>query len=282
MARNIVAVQFERLGKKYYFSANNFSLEIGDPVVVETVRGMELGYIVKTDLDVSDDEIVSPLKPIVRLATEQDLLEYQENKKQEPEIMEKTSELVRKHNLDMKLLNCEYTLDKSRLIIYFTADGRVDFRDLVKDLANTFHIRIELRQVGARDGAKVLGGIGPCGMLTCCTTFLGDFQPVTIKMAKNQNLSLNPGNISGLCGKLMCCIRYEDDNYKEYRKTMPKVGSTVETVDGEAEVTNVNFISQVVTVRFADGNMTSYPLSDLLGRNKKNHHNNKQKSSNNQ
>jgi len=281
MARNIVAVQFERLGKKYYFSANNFSLEIGDPVVVETVRGMELGYIVKTDLDVSDDEIVSPLKPIVRLATEQDLLEYQENKKQEPEILEKTAELVRKHNLEMKLLNCEYTLDKSRLIIYFTADGRVDFRDLVKDLANTFHIRIELRQVGARDGAKVLGGIGPCGMLTCCTTFLGDFQPVTIKMAKNQNLSLNPGNISGLCGKLMCCIRYEDENYKEYRKTMPKVGATVETVDGEAEVTNVNYISQVVTVRFKDGNMTSYPLSDLLGRNKKNHNNN-QKSSNNQ
>ncbi len=282
MARNIVAVQFERLGKKYYFSADNFSLEIGDPVVVETVRGMELGYIVKTDLDVSDDEIVSPLKPIVRLATEQDLLEYRENKKQEPKIMEKTAELVRKHNLEMKLLNCEYTLDKSRLIIYFTADGRVDFRDLVKDLANTFHIRIELRQVGARDGAKVIGGIGPCGMLTCCTTFLGDFQPVTIKMAKNQNLSLNPGNISGLCGKLMCCIRYEDENYREYRKTMPKVGSTVETVDGKAEVTNVNFISQVVTVRFPDGNMTSYPLSELLEYNKRNQPNNKQKQSRNQ
>lgn len=266
MSRNIVAVQFERLGKKYYFSADNFSLEIGDPVVVETVRGMELGYIVKTDLDVSDDDIVSPLKPIVRLATEQDLLQYQQNKEQEPEIMETTAKLVKKHHLEMKLLNCEYTLDKSRLIIYFTADGRVDFRNLVKDLANTFHVRIELRQVGARDGAKVLGGIGPCGMLTCCTTFLGDFQPVTIKMAKNQNLSLNPGNISGLCGKLMCCIRYEDDNYREYRKTMPKVGSMVTTVDGEAKVTNVNYISQVVTVRFDDGNMTSYPISDLTDR----------------
>jgi cell fate regulator YaaT (PSP1 superfamily) len=252
MQHSVVAIQFNRLGKKYYFDTANIDVKNGDKVVVETARGVELGFVVSNIMMIGSDELVSPLKPIVRIANPSDVKRYEENLEKEIIVLSKTDQLVKKNKLEMKLLNCEYTLDRAKLIIYFNAEGRVDFRELVKDLANEFHVRIELRQVGTRDGAKVLGGIGPCGRQTCCTTFLNEFQPVSIKMAKNQNLSLNPNNISGICGKLLCCINYEDDQYKELRQIMPKMDSVVSTAEGRGRVTNINFILQQVTVRIKD------------------------------
>jgi len=263
MEHTVVAIQFNRLGKKYYFDSAHIEVKRGDKVVVETARGIELGFVASDRMSINNDELVSPLKPIVRTATEEDLRNYEENESKEPYIMEKTGELVQKNKLEMKLLNCEYTLDRSKLIIYFNAEGRVDFRELVKDLANEFHVRIELRQVGTRDGAKVLGGIGPCGRQTCCTTFLTEFQPVSIKMAKNQNLSLNPNNISGICGKLLCCIKYEDEHYKKIRKIMPKMNSYVQTPSGKGQVIQVNYIMQEVTVNI-DNNYYNYNISELI------------------
>ncbi len=268
MEHQVVPIKFNRLGKHYYFSTEGKDIKKGDKVVVETVRGIELGEAMSDVVVVADHEIVAPLKPIIRIASEQDILQDNANKENEPAVLKKTAEYVKKNNLEMKLLNCEYTLDRSKLIIYFTAEGRVDFRELVKDLANEFRLRIELRQVGARDGARVLGGIGPCGLITCCSTFLGEFQPVTIKMAKNQNLSLNPANISGLCGKLLCCIHYEDENYKEYRKIMPKIDSYVTTPDGRGRVTQVNFITLTAKVDFENGNSGYYHVRDMKFREK--------------
>jgi cell fate regulator YaaT (PSP1 superfamily) len=224
---------------------------------------LELGEAVSNVINISDEEIVSPLKPILRLANFEDLKTHKENINKEPLVMEKTTELVRQNNLDMKLLNCEYTLDKSKLIIYFTAEGRVDFRELVKDLANEFHVRIELRQVGARDGAKVIGGIGPCGRQTCCTTFLREFEPVSIKMAKNQNLSLNPSNISGICGKLLCCIRYEDENYRDFKKEMPNINSLVWTLEGRGRVVDINYSLQSASIKFKDGSIKDFDINDI-------------------
>lgn len=252
MQHTVVAIQFNRLGKKYYFDTANIDVKNGDKVVVETARGVELGFVVSDQMTIGNEALVSPLKPIVRIASEHDIKKYEENVEKEARVLLKTEELIRKNQLEMKLLNCEYTLDRSKLIIYFNAEGRVDFRELVKDLANEFHVRIELRQVGTRDGAKVLGGIGPCGRQTCCTTFLTEFQPVSIKMAKNQNLSLNPNNISGICGKLMCCINYEDDQYTELRKIMPKMDSVVDTPEGRGKVKSLNFMLQEVTVNIKD------------------------------
>jgi cell fate regulator YaaT (PSP1 superfamily) len=252
MQHSVVAIQFNRLGKKYYFDTANIDVKNGDKVVVETARGVELGFVVSNKMMIGNDELVSPLKPIVRIANPSDINRYEENVEKEKRVILKTDELVKKNKLEMKLLNCEYTLDRAKLIIYFNAEGRVDFRELVKDLANEFHVRIELRQVGTRDGAKVLGGIGPCGRQTCCTTFLNEFQPVSIKMAKNQNLSLNPNNISGICGKLLCCIHYEDEQYKELRQKLPKMDSYVDTPEGKGRVTNVNFILEQVTVNIKD------------------------------
>ena len=262
MEHTVVAIQFNRLGKKYYFDSSKITVAKGDKVVVETARGIELGTVVSDQMNIHNDELVSPLKPIVRIANEKDLREFEDNNEKEPIVLKKTDELVKKNKLEMKLLNCEYTLDKSKLIIYFNADGRVDFRELVKDLANEFHVRIELRQVGTRDGAKVLGGVGPCGRQTCCTTFLTEFQPVSIKMAKNQNLSLNPNNISGICGKLLCCIKYEDDVYKEIRKNMPKMNAYVNTPSGRGKVIQINYIMQQVTVEI-DSNFYNYSIDEL-------------------
>jgi cell fate regulator YaaT (PSP1 superfamily) len=262
MEHTVVAIQFNRLGKKYYFDTAHIEVKRGDKVVVETARGIELGFVASDRMSIGNEELVSPLKPIVRIATEEDIRNYEENTSKEPFVMKKTDELVKKNELEMKLLNCEYTLDRTKLIIYFNAEGRVDFRELVKDLANEFHVRIELRQVGTRDGAKVLGGIGPCGRQTCCTTFLNEFQPVSIKMAKNQNLSLNPNNISGICGKLLCCIKYEDDQYKEIRRNMPKMNSYVLTPSGKGQVVQVNYIMQQVTVNI-EGNFYNYHISEL-------------------
>ncbi|MDD4184139.1 MAG: stage 0 sporulation family protein [Candidatus Izemoplasmatales bacterium] len=264
----VVPVQFNRVGKKYYFSAEGKTIRAGDQVVVETIRGIEIGTASEDPKLIKDNEVVSPLKPIIRVATDQDKAMQAENEAMEPGVLKRTQELVKKHQLDMKLLTAEYTLDRQKLLIYFTAEGRVDFRELVKDLANEFHIRIELRQVGARDGAKVLGGIGPCGLITCCSQFLGEFEPVSIKMAKNQNLSLNPSSISGLCGKLLCCIHYEDENYREFRKQMPKVNSIVVTPDGSGRVTQVNFFNLTAKVEFPDNKTDFYHVSKLEFREK--------------
>jgi cell fate regulator YaaT (PSP1 superfamily) len=263
MEYNVVPIQFARLGKQYYFDAVHFDVKQGDKVVVETIRGLELGFAMKPPFMIDEKELVSPLKPIIRVATSEDYEAYLSHKAEEPEALKKCANVVRKSNLEMKLLQCEYTLDKQKLIVYFTAEGRIDFRDLVKDLANIFRVRIELRQVGARDGARVLGGIGPCGLLTCCTTFLGEFETVSIRMAKNQNLSLNPTNISGLCGKLLCCIQYEDENYKEYRKTMPKQDSLVTTPDGKGKVVQLNFLNQEVKVQFPGMGSKVYKVSEI-------------------
>ncbi|MDD3477289.1 MAG: stage 0 sporulation family protein [Candidatus Izemoplasmatales bacterium] len=264
MTYQVAPVQFNKLGKKYHFDYNNLPIKKGDFVVVETVRGIEMGQVATELVTLEEKDLVSPLKPIIRIATEADIRQFDENKAAEEHVMKRTKELVKKDELDMKLLNCEFTLDKSKLIIYFTAEGRVDFRDLVKDLAGEFHMRIELRQVGARDGARVLGGIGPCGYLTCCTSFLGEFQPVSIKMAKNQSLSLNPTNISGLCGKLLCCINYEDDLYKEYRKELPKLNSYLRTKAGaKGKVSQVNFLTQIVKMDYETGGSEFLHVSDL-------------------
>ncbi len=263
MQHTVVAIQFNRLGKKYYFSTNGLDLKMGDFVVVETIRGFELGEAVSNIMQISEQEVVSPLKPILRLANFEDLKTHKENIEKEPYVLQKTQDFVRLNKLDMKLLNCEYTLDRTKLIIYFTAEGRVDFRELVKDLANEFHVRIELRQVGARDGAKVIGGIGPCGRQTCCTTFLREFEPVSIKMAKNQNLSLNPSNISGICGKLLCCIRYEDENYRDFKKEMPNINSLVWTLEGRGKVVDINYSLQSATIQFKDGTTIVFDINDI-------------------
>ncbi len=264
MANTVVGIRFKPVGKKYYFDPNNIELEQYDKVVVETVRGIELGEVIEEQKEIDDSEIISTLKPILRKATNKDLMDHYQNEKDIEGVLERTHVHVTKNELEMKLLGAEYTLDRSKLIIYFNAEGRVDFRELVKDLANEFHLRIELRQVGTRDGAKFLGGIGPCGYLLCCTTFLGDFETVSIRMAKNQNLSLNPNNISGLCGKLLCCIRYENDTYNEYKQSLPKVGSEVETVDGYAKVLAVNVINQSVRVITQEDGVKSYDVEELL------------------
>ena len=262
MQHTVVAIQFNRLGKKYYFDTANIDVKNGDKVVVETARGIELGNVVSNKMQIGNEDLVSPLKPIVRIAYPDDIRKYEENVEREIYVLKKTDEFIKKHNLDMKLLNCEYTLDRTKLIIYFNAEGRVDFRELVKDLANEFHVRIELRQVGTRDGAKVLGGIGPCGRQTCCTKFLSEFQPVSIKMAKNQNLSLNPNNISGICGKLLCCITYENEYYKDLRKQMPKMDSYVSTPEGKGHVTSINYVLEQVTVN-VKGTFHKYHVSEI-------------------
>jgi len=263
MQYKVVSVNFSKLGKKYFFDTANQDLAFGDKVIVETIRGLELGFVAENPKMVEESELVSALKPVIRKASEKDYEQYLANQAEQPTVLERCAQLIAKNKLDMKLLNCEYTLDRSKLIIYFNAEGRVDFRDLVKDLANQFRVRIELRQVGTRDGAKVLGGIGPCGLLTCCTTFLGEFETVSIKMAKNQNLSLNPTNISGLCGKLFCCINYEDDNYKEYRKSMPKLDSYVFTEKGRCRVVQVNFLNQTVKVEYPDRTAELLPVASV-------------------
>lgn len=263
MQYKVVSVNFSKLGKKYYFDTANLELAFGDKVIVETIRGLELGFVAENPKYIEESELISALKPVIRKASEKDYEQYRTNIEEQPAVLERCAQLIEKNKLDMKLLNCEYTLDRSKLIIYFNAEGRVDFRDLVKDLANQFRVRIELRQVGTRDGAKVLGGIGPCGLLTCCTTFLGEFDTVSIKMAKNQNLSLNPTNISGLCGKLFCCINYEDANYKEYRISMPKLDSYVFTEKGRCKVVQVNFLNQTVKVEYPDRTAELLPVANV-------------------
>lgn len=265
MANTVVGIRFKSAGKKYYFDPQGIELQMYDKVVVETIRGYELGEVIEDSKDVEDSELISTLKPVLRKATEEDITQYEQNVADIPEAVRKIAKHIQGNKLDMKLLGCEFTLDRTKLIIYFNAEGRVDFRELVKDLANEFRLRIELRQVGTRDGAKFLGGIGPCGYLLCCTTWLGDFDTVSIRMAKNQNLSLNPVNISGLCGKLLCCIKYENETYIEHRRELPKVGSFVKTKDdGRARVIAVNVIDKSVRVQTQEEGIKSFNIKDIL------------------
>ncbi len=264
MANKVVGIRFKAVGKKYYFDPQENHVEMFDKVIVETIRGIELGEVIEAEKEIADNEIISTLKPIIRKANAKDIASYEKNMKDTPHAIERIAFYIRKNKLEMKLLGCDFTLDRSKVIIYFNAEGRVDFRELVKDLANEFKLRIELRQVGTRDGAKFLGGIGPCGYILCCNKFLGDFDTVSIKMAKNQNLSLNPVNISGLCGKLLCCIRFENDTYTEFRKTLPKINSLVTTPDGRAKVLAVNIIDKSVRVLTEEYGIKSFKVSELL------------------
>lgn len=211
----IVGVRFKPAGKIYYFDPGNLSVEVRDHVIVETARGIEYGEVVIGKREVTENDVVLPLKQVIRIASGRDGEVVQENKTRAQDAMKTFRDKIKSHTLEMKAVDAEYTFDKNKLIFYFTAEGRVDFRELVKDLASVFRVRIELRQIGVRDEAKVLGGIGPCGRLLCCSTWMGEFDPVSIRMAKDQNLSLNPSKISGLCGRLMCCLKFENDNYQE-------------------------------------------------------------------
>ena len=245
----VAGVRFKTAGKVYYFDPDELDVKTGDSVIVETARGMEFGTVTMDVCDVDESEIVAPLKKIIRIANEKDHKQHIENVKKKERAMALCQEKIDKHGLVMKLIDVEYTFDNSKVVFYFTADGRVDFRELVKDLAGVLKMRIELRQIGVRDEAKMLGGIGSCGRALCCHSWLSDFEPVSIKMAKVQNLSLNPAKISGICGRLMCCLKYENDIYMEFRKGMPDVGESVKTPDGTAKVVDTNLLERTVKVR---------------------------------
>lgn len=245
----IIGVRFKNVGKIYYFSPGELTIPEGEKVIVETARGVECGDVVFGNKMVEDDEIVAPLKAVIRLANEDDLKQIESNKLREKEALNICDEKIQKLGLKMSLVDAEYTFDNSKLLFYFTAENRVDFRELVKELASIFRTRIELRQIGVRDEAKMMGGLGICGRQFCCSSFLGDFQPVSIKMAKEQSLSLNPTKISGACGRLMCCLKYEQDGYEELLKITPKFGAIVDTPSGRGTVTDVNLISGKMHVK---------------------------------
>lgn len=249
----VVGVRFKKAGKIYYFDPADMDIKKDTYVVVETARGIEFGECVIGIKEISEDDIVAPLKSVLRIATEEDITKHFKNKDKEKDAFEICLKKIQEHGLIMKLIDVEYTFDNNKVIFYFTADGRVDFRELVKDLATIFKTRIELRQIGVRDEAKMLGGLGPCGRTLCCSTFLGDFASVSIKMAKEQNLSLNPTKISGICGRLMCCLNYEQSTYEDIRKRMPKVGSIVKTDEGTGEVFSNNIVKESVKVKIRKG-----------------------------
>ena len=263
---NVIGVRFENAGKLYFFDPGQFWPTPGDYVLVETSRGIEFGEVVTGIKEIDDAMLQSPLKPVVRIASAEDLQHFKDNKAAEKEAYQVCQKKISEHKLDMKLVSVEYTFDNSKILFYFTANGRVDSRSLVKDLASVFKTRIELRQIGVRDEAKMLGGLGICGRPICCGAFLGDFQPVSIKMAKEQNLSLNPTKISGVCGRLMCCLKYEQDQYEATRKKMPKVGKEVITPDGPGVVWELNVIKETVRVRIQKGDsseLRDYPMEDV-------------------
>ena len=261
----VIRVRFKRAAKLYDFDPNGLELHNGMSVVTETARGVELGECMSGVMDVPDERLVLPLKPILRIATEQDLAMQKRNEQAEKEAFDIAIDRIAEHKLEMKLVDVEYAFDRSKIIFYFTANGRVDFRMLVKSLASIFKTRIELRQIGVRDEAKMLGGIGPCGRPICCRTFLSDFTPVSIKMAKEQNLSLNPTKISGLCDRLMCCLKYEQDHYEQTRKRMPRVGREIITPDGSGVINAINVLEATVRVRIAVGDsfeLREYKIDD--------------------
>lgn len=249
MGKSVVGVRFKKVGKIYYFNPLDIEFEQFDPVIVETVRGIEYGEIALTAREIQEDEMVAPVKPVIRKATIEDTLEYERLKGKEGEARDIFIEKTKKHQLEMKLVDVEYTFDQKKAIFYFTADGRVDFRELVKDLASVFRVRIELRQIGVRDEAKLFKGLGVCGRTTCCAQWLGDFSPVSIKMAKEQNLSLNSTKISGICGRLLCCLNYEHEFYEKVTKKLPKVGQMVMTKEGKGQVYKLNILAETVFVK---------------------------------
>lgn len=245
----VIGVRFRKAGKVYYFSPGEEDIKTGQHVIVETARGVEYGYVVLGTHEVDDKKVIQPLKPVIRMATEADEETERKNKEKEKEAFKICLEKIKKHDLDMKLIDTEYTFDNNKVLFYFTADGRIDFRELVKDLASVFKTRIELRQIGVRDETKIVGGIGICGRPLCCASYLSEFIPVSIKMAKEQNLSLNPTKISGVCGRLMCCLKYEEDTYEELNSKLPNVGDYVTTDDGlKGEVHSVSILRQLVKV----------------------------------
>ena len=245
----VVGVRFRQVGKIYFFAPGKYSVEVGQHVIVETARGVEYGYVVLGEREVEDSAVVQPLKAIIRIATPEDDAREARNREKEKEAYKICIEKIKKHNLSMKLIKVEYTFDNNKVLFYFTADGRIDFRELVKDLAAVFKTRIELRQIGVRDETKILGGIGSCGRPLCCHSYLSEFIPVSIKMAKEQNLSLNPTKISGVCGRLMCCLKNEEETYEVLNSKLPGIGDTVTTADGlRGEVHSVNVLRQTVKV----------------------------------
>nr|WP_220186014.1 stage 0 sporulation family protein [Paenactinomyces guangxiensis] len=260
----VIGVRFRQAGKIYYFDPVELELQRGNHVIVETVRGIEYGKVVLGIRYVKEDEVVLPLKKVIRIATEGDHKQVEENRRAAQEALQICQEKIRDHLLEMKLVDAEYTFDRNKIIFYFTADGRVDFRELVRDLASVFRTRIELRQIGVRDEAKMLGGIGPCGRILCCSSFLGDFEPVSIKMAKDQNLSLNPAKISGLCGRLMCCLKYENDHYEKAKQLLPDIGEQVLTPNGDGRVVVLDLLERRVQVELSDsGLLVEHSLDDV-------------------
>ena len=256
----IISVKFKENGRAYSFDPAGIKAEQGEYVIVETQNGTEIGTVSVANHEVAKDAIVKPLKKVIRKATEKDMARREDNKRKEKEAFGICEELILAHKLDMKLVEVEYSFDANKIVFFFTSDGRVDFRELVKDLASRFHTRIELRQIGVRDEAKMLGGLGICGRPYCCKQFLNDFQPVSIKMAKEQGLSLNPTKISGSCGRLMCCLKYEQDAYEYLNSLTPSVGSTVKTPEGNAVVTEVNLITGYLTVRLSDSDSLPFKI----------------------
>lgn len=270
----VVSVKFKEDGRAYYFDPGSVKFEVGQAVIVETARGDECGTVCETNRQVSDDAIVKPLKKVLRLATKKDLQRVEENRKKEKVAFEFCEKKVIERNLDMKLVDVEVSFDSGKMLFYFTSDGRVDFRELVKDLASQFHARIELRQIGVRDEAKMLGGIGICGQPYCCKRFLDDFHPVSIKMAKEQGLSLNPTKISGSCGRLMCCLKYEQNAYEYLNSISPNVGATVKTRDGVGTVVDINLLTGNMLVKFENSEIPAKFNRDdvkVLSRGKRKH-----------
>ncbi|MFJ7640561.1 PSP1 domain-containing protein [Peribacillus sp. NPDC097264] len=262
---DVVGVRFKKAGKIYYFDPGEFAIPKDDFVIVETVRGVEFGKVVTARKQVDENDVVLPLKKVLRVADAKDKLIVEENKSAAEEAYYICCQKVDEHKLDMKLVDVSYTFDRNKVVFYFTADGRVDFRDLVKDLAAIFRTRIELRQIGVRDEAKMLGGIGPCGRMLCCSTFLGDFEPVSIKMAKDQNLSLNPTKISGLCGRLMCCLKYENDEYESAKEMLPDLGEMIDTPGGKGKVVGLNILERVLQIELIEQErVLEYTLDEIL------------------
>ncbi len=263
----VIGVRFRTAGKVYFFDPVSYEIKRGDHVIVETARGIEFGTVVGDPKEVEEDKVVQPLKPVLRIATAKDVEQEASNREKEKEAFKICLEKIRKHGLAMKLIDAEYTFDNNKVLFYFTADGRIDFRELVKDLAAVFKTRIELRQIGVRDETKILGGIGICGRPLCCHTHLSEFIPVSIKMAKEQNLSLNPTKISGVCGRLMCCLKHEEETYEELNRRLPNIGDQVSTKDGQkGEVQSINILRQLVKVIVENGDekeIREYPVDEL-------------------
>ena len=261
--KNIIGVRFKKLGKIYFFNPKGLRIRKGDKVIVETAQGEEYGEVVIPNRRVEDDKIVTPLKKVIRIATYKDHKHFNECKRIEKDAFNICQKKIKQHKLNMNLTDVEYKFDNSKILFYFTADGRVDFRELVKDLASIYKIRIELRQIGVRDEVKRIGGNGVCGRELCCCTFLSDFEAVSIKMAKEQNVSLNPSKISGNCGRLMCCLKYENDVYEEKLKQLPHLGAIVKTKDGEGEIDNLEILKEKVRVKIKDGEGYFYKKYDV-------------------